>query len=144
MNDPNCIFCKIVAGDLTAARVAETDDALAFLDIVQPRPGHVLVIPKAHYCDLLSMPEELAAAAMRLTHRVAGAVAPTLAPAGLSVVQWNGAAAGQEVMHMHVHLQPRESGDGLLSYYGASGAPLASSAEELEALAQRIRSGLVV
>ncbi len=142
MSDPNCIFCKIVAGDLPAARVAETDQALAFLDLVQPRPGHVLVIPKAHYRDLLEMPEALAVAAMRLTHRIAGAITTALAPEGLSVAQWNGAAAGQEVMHMHIHLQPRESGDGLLRYYGAAGPPAPSSGDELQALAQRIRGGL--
>ena len=142
MSDPNCIFCKIVAGELPAARVAESDEALAFLDLVQPLPGHVLVIPKAHHRDLLAMPEELAAATMRLTHRVAMALAASLAPEGLSVVQWNGAAAGQEVMHMHVHLQPRQSGDGLLRYYGADGPPAPSSGDELQALAERIRAGL--
>ena len=142
MSDPTCVFCKIVAGQMPAARIAETDHTLAFLDLVQPRPGHVLVVPKEHYRDLLAMQEELAAAVMRLTHRIAGAIAAALAPEGLSVVQWNGAAAGQEVMHMHVHLQPRAPGDGLLRYYGAGGPPPASSGDDLQALADQIRAGL--
>ena len=143
MNNPDCIFCKIVAGELPAARVAETSTALAFLDLVQPQPGHVLVIPKDHYRDLHAMPEEQAAATMVLAHRVAAAIAATLEPAGLSLVQWNGAAAGQEVMHMHVHLQPRELGDGLLNYYAAGGPPPASGGAQLAELADRIRAGLL-
>ena len=140
MNNRDCIFCKIVADQLDAFRIAETASALAFLDLIQAQPGHVLVIPKRHYADLYEMPEAEAAAVMTLGHRVARAVRAALQPAGLSVFQSNGAAAGQEVMHMHLHLQPRAAGDSLLRIYPSS--PDASGAAELERLAVRIRDRL--
>jgi histidine triad (HIT) family protein len=140
MNSSDCIFCKIVSGELPAVRLAENEDACAFLDLVQVHPGHVLIIPKHHYADLYALPGPVAAAVMVLAQQVATALLAALQPAGLSLLQSNGAAAGQEVMHLHVHLLPRAAGDGLLRLYPSP--PHASDAAELEALGERIRAGL--
>jgi histidine triad (HIT) family protein len=134
----SCPFCEIVAGRLDASVLAQTDNALAFLDIRQAVPGHVLVIPKAHVQDIYAMAPELAGEVMQLGVRVAQALREAFHPPGLNLWQSNGAAAGQEVPHFHLHVQPRRVADGLLSVY-THGAPSPSSRAELNDLAQRIQ-----
>jgi histidine triad (HIT) family protein len=116
----------------------ETPEVVAFMDLRQPRPGHVLVVPRAHYAGLPELPPELAAALMQAAQRVAGALYRTLYPDGISLTLADRAAAGQELMHVHLHLQPRAAGDGLLTI--KAGEP--SDPAALEALAVRIRTGL--
>jgi len=134
----SCPFCEIVAGRLDASVLAQSDKALAFLDIRQAVPGHVLVIPKAHVQDIYAMAPELAGEVMQLSVRVAQALREAFHPAGLNLWQSNGAAAGQEVPHFHLHVQPRRVADGLLRVY-THGAPSPSSRAELDDLAQRIQ-----
>lgn len=107
----DCIFCRIVARQAPASIVAETADALAFMDINQPVPGHVLVIPKAHVQDIYSLDAETAAAVFDLTVQVAKAVKLALQPDGVNLYQSNERAAGQEVFHFHVHVIARYVGD---------------------------------
>ncbi|MET3653466.1 HIT family protein [Dyella japonica] len=133
-----CPFCEIVAGRLDASVVAQTDYALAFLDIRQAVPGHVLVVPKAHVQDIYAITPGLAGEVMQLGVRVAQALRETFDSPGLNLWQSNGAAGGQEVPHFHLHVQPRRVADGLLRVY-PHGAPSPSSRVELDALAQRIR-----
>jgi histidine triad (HIT) family protein len=106
----SCIFCRIVAGEATAAKVHEDEHSLAFLDLFPAAEGHTLVIPKLHYADLFGATEETLPAVTLATRRVARALRKALAPDGLMVVQLNGAAAGQTVFHYHVHLLPRAAG----------------------------------
>lgn len=109
--EDDCIFCQIVRGDTTAARVAETDTAIAFLDINPIVRGHTLVIPRSHAIDLLeSSPAELAGA-LTLVRSVALAIVEGLSAAGVSVWQTNGHVAGQTVPHTHFHILPRSEGD---------------------------------
>lgn len=133
-----CPFCEIVAGRLDASVVAQTENALAFLDIRQAVPGHVLVVPKTHVPDIYAITPELAGEVMQLGVRVAQALREAFHSPGLNLWQSNGAAGGQEVSHFHLHVQPRRVADGLLRVY-PHGAPSPSSRDELDDLAQRIR-----
>lgn len=136
-----CPFCEIVAGRGEASVVAETAQALAFLDLRQAVPGHVLVVPKAHVEDIFVIDPALAGEVMQLGTRVAQALRAAVAPAGLNLWQSNGAAGGQEVPHFHLHVHPRRVADGLMRVY-PQGVPSPSPREQLEAMAQRIRAGL--
>lgn len=108
-----CIFCRLVAGEIPAARVYEDEATLAFMDLGQVTPGHVLVASKRHAATLLDLTAEEAAAMMRTAHRVAQAAQAAFAPAGLTLLQANGAAGGQTVAHVHLHVVPRHEGDGV-------------------------------
>jgi histidine triad (HIT) family protein len=109
--DPDCIFCKIVAGQIPSAKVLETDSAVAFLDINPVAPGHLLLVPKEHSTTLVDTSSAVLSAVVAYLPRLARAVlAATGAPA-LNVVQNNGREAGQVVNHLHFHLIPRKPGD---------------------------------
>ncbi|MBN2582874.1 MAG: HIT family protein [Planctomycetes bacterium] len=111
--DPQCIFCKIVAGEIPSARVAESDTAYAFMDIGPIATGHTLVVPKDHYVGVEDAPPEVVAAVHELASRIAPALKQAVGAEGLNVLQNNGHCAGQVVMHLHVHLIPRWGTDGL-------------------------------
>lgn len=136
----DCIFCRIVAG--TAAASIVYDDALtmAFLDMRQSSRGHVLVVPKSHVRDILAMDDATGAAIMSTVARVARAVHTAFAPDGMNIFQSNGEAAGQEVFHLHVHVLPRHSGDGLLRMYDA--IPEMPPRAELDELAAALRAAI--
>ena len=114
---------------------------LAFMDMRQAVPGHVLVVPHRHVPDIYSLAPDEAAGAMRMAQRVAQALRAEFDPPGLNLWQSNGRAAGQEVFHFHLHVQPRRVGDGLLRVY-PEGAPHTAKAGELEAMAQALRTRL--
>ncbi|AIF45763.1 HIT family protein [Dyella japonica] len=133
-----CPFCDIVAGRIEASVVAQTAHALAFLDIRQAVPGHVLVVPKAHVEDIYAIEPALAGEVMQLGVRVAHALREVFHPPGLNLWQSNGAAGGQEVAHFHLHVQPRRVADGLLRVY-ALGVPEPSPRDALDDMARHIR-----
>ncbi|WP_159911017.1 HIT family protein [Pantoea sp. 18069] len=108
-----CIFCRIVRNELPAARVYEDDLTLAFMDIGQVTPGHVLVATKRHAATLLDLTEAEAAAVMQTAQRMARAQQAAFAPEGITLLQANGAAGGQTVAHFHVHVVARKAGDGV-------------------------------
>jgi histidine triad (HIT) family protein len=139
--DVPCPFCAIVAGQLEASVVAHTPAALAFLDLRQAVPGHVLVVPRAHVEHIYDIEPVLAGEVMQLGVRVAQALRTVFNPPGLNLWQSNGAAGGQEVPHFHLHVQPRRVGDGLLRVY-PEGVPALVSRDELERMAERIRLSL--
>ncbi len=112
-SDPDCIFCKIVAGEIPCSKVYETDTVLAFLDIAPVNPGHVLVLPKAHYPTLMDFPGNLGGDLMAALSVVGKAVMEATGADGLNLMQNNFEAAGQLVHHVHFHLIPRHSEDGL-------------------------------
>ena len=97
--DPDCVFCKIVAGEVPSFILFEDDATLAFMDINPANEGHALVIPKEHASDLYAVSDEALARTAATAKKVAGAVARTLDPDGLNLVQCNGPAAAQSVMH---------------------------------------------
>ena len=135
---PDCVFCKIVAGQIPSTRVYEDDLALAFMDIGEVNPGHVLVALKAHVENVYALDDAQAAAVARACTRVARAIRTAFAPAGLSVYQANGAPAGQTVFHYHVHLVPRHDGDGMAFTWPVKNPPR----DQLEANAAKIRAAL--
>jgi histidine triad (HIT) family protein len=112
--DPDCIFCKIVAGEIPCFKLYEDAETLAFMDINPVHDGHCLVIPKAHSANVFEiMPEDFAAAA-RTAAKVAKAVNAAVQPDGINLMQANGEGAGQSVGHFHLHIIPRRMNDGLL------------------------------
>jgi histidine triad (HIT) family protein len=131
----DCIFCGIAAGTMPAERVFEDERTVAFLDISPASDGHVLVIPRAHADDIHSLdPADLTAVA-RTAQRMAGVVSGALGSDGVTIIQSNGAAAGQTVFHYHVHVIPRQNGDGVLRPW----TPGHASAEELGRMGALLR-----
>lgn len=113
MSDPDCVFCRISKGELPCAKLYEDGATLAFLDLNPQKPGHALVIPKAHYPDLFAVPGEAFAVIFPVIQKVAAALMQETGADGLNVLQNNRPAAGQSVFHVHWHLVPRHHGDGL-------------------------------
>lgn len=107
----DCIFCKIVKGDIPAAKVFEGSKFIAFLDISPANKGHTLIIPKNHYERLEELPDSDGKEFGELQVRVAKAVMKATNAEGFNLLLNNGKAAGQEVMHAHMHVQPRFSDD---------------------------------
>ena len=134
----DCVFCKIVTGQIPSTRVYEDDLVLAFMDIGAVNPGHVLVTLKPHAEDVYALDDAQATAVAHACTRVARAIRAAFAPAGLSVYQANGAPAGQTVFHFHVHLVPRHAGDGMALSWPVKNPPR----DQLEANAAKIRAAL--
>lgn len=134
----DCVFCRIVAGQIPSTRVYEDEHALAFMDIGQVNPGHVLVAVKKHAANLFELDDAQAAGVARAAARVARAIEAAFRPEGMSVYQANGKAAGQTVFHYHVHLLPRHAGDGMELVWPVKNPPR----EKLEEYAAKIR-GLI-
>ncbi|MBC8338092.1 MAG: HIT family protein [Rhodospirillales bacterium] len=111
--DEDCIFCKIIRGEIPCFKVFDNDDVLAFLDVNPIAEGHALVIPKHHDKDILESPAEWTGKVFAAAGKVARAVQKTLNPDGLNIVQANGPGAKQSVFHLHVHVVPRAMDDGL-------------------------------
>ena len=133
----DCIFCRIIAGQIPAARVHETDGALAFLDIMQASRGHTLVVPKVHAASLPELPDQAAAQLFGAVKAVMGKLDRALSPLAFNV-GWNqGLAAGQHVFHLHVHVLPRYQPGG--AGVQALGISEGNDRAELAALAEAIR-----
>jgi histidine triad (HIT) family protein len=138
-----CIFCRIVAGESPCERVFEDAATLAFMDIHPANEGHSLVIPKAHFEKIFDMPPEAFAAVGASVVRVARAVEEALQPGGLSIVQANGALAGQTVPHVHVHVLPRRADDRLpINWDRERTDPRAADPARLAMIAARLRERL--
>ena len=136
--DPNCIFCKIIAGEIPSARVLTTPDVVAFLDINPVAPGHLLVTPTSHWPRLADAdPDSLAAVARELPRLAAALLKATDAPA-CNVVVNDGQEAGQVIPHVHVHLIPRAPADGL----GPRWPHGRYTDDEIEAARRRIEDAL--
>ena len=134
MADPDCIFCKIVAGELPATIIDEDERTISFMDIAPATRGHALVIPRAHSADLLSVDEQDLRAVAVASKRLAERVKERLGADGVNLVNSCGAVAWQTVFHFHVHVIPRYEGDPLrLPWVPAPGDPteIAAAAQEL-------------
>lgn len=134
----NCVFCKIVRGEIPATVVLQDEHALVFMDIGSVNPGHMLVAAKPHIENLQGMDETLAGALFRAASKAAKAIEKVFKPAGISVYQANGAAAGQTVFHAHIHVLPRWENDGLTFTWPVKNP----SREELEKVAAQLRAAL--
>ncbi len=111
MND--CIFCKIVKGEIPSKKIYENDKIYAFLDISPASPGHSLVIPKKHFKDIHDIPTTELCEVIKGVQKIASVVVRALGADGVNVLQANGKASGQSVFHLHFHIIPRFNGDKL-------------------------------
>ena len=124
----DCIFCKLANGVFPTKSIYEDDTFNVILDAGPDTKGHALILPKEHYDNLYELPDETAGKAMILAKKLAGEMSRRLNADGLNVVQNNGEAAGQTVMHYHLHLIPRYKNDGQHILW----QPSEPSKEELE------------
>jgi histidine triad (HIT) family protein len=111
----DCIFCKIIKGEIPCFKVFEDDDVLAFADINPISRGHVLIVPKRHIENMWEATEEELVTVMRTAKKLIHAIKDAINPDGVAVLQLNGKAVNQVVMHYHFHLIPRSGGEGKLS-----------------------------
>lgn len=109
---PDCLFCKIVRGEIPSVKIYEDDATLAFLDINPVNPGHTLVVPKEHSTDIFEIDEKNWAAVMKTVHAVSQALQKSLGPTGINLAMNNKSGAGQVIFHAHVHIMPRFLNDG--------------------------------
>jgi len=107
----NCIFCKIIAGEIPSSTVYEDNDFKAIMDIFPAAKGHVIILPKQHYANLYELDEDIAAKALLVAKKIAIAVKGELSCDGINILQNNGESAGQTVFHFHMHVIPRYISD---------------------------------
>ena len=133
--DPDCLFCRIVAGELPAEVVDSDERTIAFMDINPATPGHALVVPRAHAADLMEISAEDLEACAGAARRLAERMRATLEPDGFNVLNSCGAAAWQTVFHFHMHVVPRYADDPLeLPWIPEPGEP-----DAIASVAARIR-----
>jgi histidine triad (HIT) family protein len=113
----DCIFCKIVSGQIPSAKIYEDEVVVAFLDIGPISDGHTLVMPRQHFEKVHSCPPELLGQIWTRLGKIAGAVASAAGADGYNVLCNNGRAAGQVVDHLHFHIVPRKTGDGVFAQW---------------------------
>ncbi|MBN8476612.1 HIT family protein [Sulfuritalea sp.] len=133
-----CLFCRLVAGEIPATRVYEDELTLAFMDLGQVNPGHVLVAVKRHAATLLDLTTDEAAASMRTAQKIARAAKDAFDPPGITLLQANGKEGEQTVFHFHLHVVPRHAGDGITFSWPRKDPPR----ETLEACAALLRAAL--
>lgn len=109
----DCLFCSIVAGKIPCSKIYEDDDFFAFLDISPVHKGHALVIPKKHIRDVLDIDDVIGRGYMNVISKISKSVVKAVDADGCNIVSNAGAAAGQQVFHVHFHIIPRFEGDGL-------------------------------
>jgi histidine triad (HIT) family protein len=135
MRQGDCLFCKIIHGEIPCAKVYETEQVLAFLDIAPVTPGHCLVVPKVHAPTLLDLPPDLGGPVLEAVSRIGRAVMAATGATGFNMIANTNESAGQVVFHAHFHVIGRTSGDGLPPW---PGTPYDRN-ETLTRLAEEIR-----
>ena len=133
-----CIFCKIANGEVPAAVVYEDEQTMAFMDIGQVNPGHVIVAVKPHIRDIYTLTDEMAAAFFQTAARVARAVKKAMQPQGVTLLQANEEVGFQTVFHLHLHVLPRHPDDGVTLTWPAKNPAM----EELDRLAQQVKAAV--
>lgn len=130
MNE-NCIFCKIIKGEIPSFTIYEDECFKVILDRFPAAPGHVLVMPKAHAADIFDLPEETAAKLYPLVKQLAAKVKAVTGAEGINILQNNGEAAGQTVHHFHLHIIPRKVGDKVVLNQSSDGTTTLEALEEM-------------
>ncbi len=131
----DCLFCRIVAGELPSTRVFEDERTIAIMDIFPATRGHALVLPRAHAPDIREASDDDLAACARMARRLAEAAVRTLGADGVLIMQNNGAASWQTVFHYHVHVIPRYAGDPLVLPWKIGQVP--ADGDQLRCTAER-------
>jgi histidine triad (HIT) family protein len=109
----DCMFCRIIRGEIPSFRIFDDERTLAFMDINPANPGHALVIPKVHAESIFAIDEPFLGATVLVVQSVARAVQKVFEPYGLNIIQANGPGAAQSVAHFHWHVLPRTKDDDL-------------------------------
>jgi histidine triad (HIT) family protein len=109
--DANCVFCKIVAGQIPCFKLLEDANTIAFMDINPVNPGHALAVAKGHWPTVDVIPADVLADVAKVAQKIAKAAFAVLKPHGVNLLQANGEGAGQSVPHLHIHIMPRVAGD---------------------------------
>jgi histidine triad (HIT) family protein len=137
----DCIFCKIISGEIPCAKVFENEHVLAFLDISQVTKGHTLVVPKVHKENVFELTPEIASHLFEVVPKIANAIKKQFSPLGLNVLSNNGEIAGQTVFHYHMHLIPRYGkGDGFGAVWKSHES--AYTFADLKEIAEQIQQAL--
>ena len=131
----DCLFCKIIAGEIPSYRVYEDENFIAILDRFPAVAGTILILTKRHAADIFALNETEAAGILPLAKRVAEKIRSELSPDGVNILQNNGAAAGQEIFHYHMHVIPRHAGDAVRFHKPPTDPPL----HELDKIAGLLR-----
>lgn len=118
----NCIFCKIVRGEVPGMKVLETEHTLAFMDIARDVDGHILVIPRKHCKSILDCDEVTLGHLMETVRQVSRHLTDHCGYDGVNLLNASGESAGQSVPHFHIHIIPRKTGDGLDTWPSLPGA----------------------
>ncbi len=134
----NCLFCKIISGEIPSAKVYEDETVLAFLDLHPVNIGHTLIVPKVHATNLYDTPDETLAHMMSVTKKLSIAIKSALNTDGINIEMNNDGVAGQIIFHSHLHIVPRFSGDGFKHWRGAR----PYNADEMAEVAQKISASL--
>lgn len=137
-HDENCVFCRIVRGELPVAKVYEDAHTLAIMDIQSVNPGHMLVLVKPHRANVYALDDELAGAVFRTAARMARVVKRATGCQGVTLLQANEKAGAQTMFHFHIHVLPRWEGDGMELAWPVKNPPR----EALEAMAERLKAAL--
>jgi len=138
----DCVFCKILSGELEVSMVYQDDSCSAFMDIQPINPGHTLVVPNRHASNLAELDEEEGAKTFRVAQRLAAALRKSgVKCEGVNLLLADGGAAGQEVFHVHLHVLPRYVGDGFSVRFGPH-YKNKTERQELNEIADRIRIAL--
>lgn len=116
--DPNCLFCKIIKGEIPSAQVYEDEHSYTFLDIKPVNPGHTLLVPKKHFANLYEMPDDVLAELAPIIKKLGIAIKKAVSADGINIGMNNDPAAGQLVFHAHIHIMPRYKNDGYEPWVG--------------------------
>ena len=136
--DPNCIFCKIVAGQIPSFKLLEDEATIAFMDINPVNPGHALAVAKGHWPTVDVIPPEVLGSVARTAQRIAKAVMKELKPHGVNLVQANGPGAGQSVPHLHIHIMPRRPNDNV----SLNWQPTPGDMAEIKTIYEKLKAAL--
>ena len=139
MRDENCIFCKIANGDIPSDTIYEDNDFRVILDLSPASKGHALILPKTHASNLFDLDEEICEKVLLVAKKVGRAMKEALYCDGVNIVQNNGEAAGQTVMHFHVHIIPRYEGEKQIVAW----EPKQSVPEEQKLIADKIKAAML-
>ncbi|GAA0438291.1 HIT family protein [Lentibacillus halophilus] len=141
MTHDECVFCKIIDGDIPSANVYEDEEVYAFLDISQVTKGHTLVIPKTHVKNIYETPPEIASQLFERVPKIAAAIKQAYQPIGMNLLNNNEKPADQSVFHLHIHLLPRYGdNDGFSSNWAAHADDYTQA--DLQSIAQKINASM--
>ena len=138
----SCVFCQIIEGTASSSKVYEDEISLAFMDIQPVNPGHILVVPKAHFNDLSELPAPIGSHLFQVAQRISLSIEKThVKSEGIDLFLAHGEAAGQEIFHVHLHIIPRFAGDEFGFRFGPNYANLPERSE-LDMVAAQIKQQL--